>query len=116
MVSPAQGLSAWIMQRATGVVLVVVLGIHFWVLHYRDPMEIIVFEGVAVRLRTVLFMTVDVALLGLALYHGLGGLRNVFLDYRVGSNRSSLITGLLWLVGAVAFVYGVAALRAFASA
>jgi succinate dehydrogenase/fumarate reductase cytochrome b subunit len=51
--------------------------------------------------------------LGLALFHGLNGLRGILLEWRPLARRERLVTGALWLLGISAFGYGMLALWAF---
>lgn len=109
----AKGVWGWLLQRVTGVGLVVVLGVHLWVLHFAGDHAVLTVGGVAVRLRTLTYMVVDYSLLAFALYHGLYGLRSVLLDYTAGANAERRLTAALWVVGVVFFVYGAFALIPF---
>jgi succinate dehydrogenase hydrophobic anchor subunit len=56
---------------------------------------------------------VDFSLLGLVLYHGLNGMRNIFLEWPPAAHRAKAMTLGLWVLGVVTFVYGSWALLAF---
>jgi len=114
-VNGMKGVWAWLGQRVSGVVLVFLLGIHLWVLHFVDPGAGVVFQGVAIRLRSVFFIVVDLALLAFSLYHGLNGLRTVILDYSISEKAARKLTWVLTAVGVAAFVYGALGLMAFLS-
>ncbi|MHB9146366.1 MAG: succinate dehydrogenase/fumarate reductase transmembrane subunit [Symbiobacteriia bacterium] len=105
------GTSAWVLHRYTAALLILLLGAHFWVLHFVPANAIISFAGVAARLRQVLFWVIDYGLLLAGLYHGLNGLRNIALDYWPRVDR-----GLSWVLlaaGIAAAIYGGLALRVF---
>jgi succinate dehydrogenase / fumarate reductase membrane anchor subunit len=68
---------------------------------------------VNLRLSTLLYMVVDYGLLGIVLYHGLNGARNVLLDFTFGIRADRAISAFLLLVGVVAFLYGAVALTPF---
>ncbi len=107
------GTGVWAWQRLTGVFLVIFLGTHFWVAHYSSPSEVIAFMNVHVRVQSILFMLVDYALLALALFHGLNGLRMVLLDYGWWARRVRPLTVFLWVLGVAAFLLGAQTLSVF---
>ncbi|MBI5301867.1 MAG: succinate dehydrogenase, hydrophobic membrane anchor protein [Chloroflexi bacterium] len=93
-----QGVWAWIWQRITAVLLVVLLGTHLAVLHYVDENLSINFFGVAARFKSVLYLIIDSGLLVFGLYHGLNGVRNVLFDFVVDENKRRALTALMWIV------------------
>ncbi|MFQ6087810.1 MAG: hypothetical protein ACE5K0_02775 [Candidatus Methanofastidiosia archaeon] len=103
----------WFFQRLSGVLSVVLLGIHFWVTHFANLGEKIVFVGVQMRLSSFIFLSVDFLLLLLVVLHGLNGLRTVLLDFRFGQENIKFITWTLILVGILTFLFGVQVLQAF---
>lgn len=107
------GTVVWAWQRLTGVFLVIFLGTHFWVAHYSDPSQVIAFSSVHVRVQAALFTVIDYALLALALFHGLNGLRMVLLDYGWWAHRVRPLTIFLWIVGLAAFILGARTLSIF---
>lgn len=102
---------AWILQRITAVLLVVLVAIHFGIMHFIDPTAVITFGDSQMRLQSALYMVVDVGLLVLGLYHGLNGIRNIVLDYWPKSGR--VATWILTVIGIAAVGYGSMALAAF---
>ncbi|GBD11869.1 hypothetical protein HRbin23_01549 [bacterium HR23] len=117
----ALGVWPWLLQRLSALALILLLGVHIWVTHFADigkvtagqQEELVLFHLVGLRLRTLVFLLVDGALLGLALFHGLNGLRGVFLEWRLLSRWAGWVTLGLWGVGLSAFGYGLMALWAF---
>ena len=107
----SSGSWAWILHRFTAALLILLLGAHFWVLHFVPANAIITFGGVSARLQQVLFWIIDYGLLVTGLYHGLNGLRNVALDYWPRTNRSLAV--VLLIAGLAAAVYGAGALGVF---
>lgn len=112
----------WIIQRITGVVLVVLLAIHIGVNHFGNldkpgvstrERELIVFSDVAFRMGMVLWWVIDVALLAFVVYHGLNGIRNIALDLGVKRGGDRIVSSLLTVIGLVTFGFGIAALIAF---
>jgi len=83
----------WLFQRITAVLLIVVLGLHLWLANFGQA---------SASLRAVL----GVILLGLALFHGLNGVRTVILDFNVGFQGRKLVTVVLLLLGAASLLFG----------
>lgn len=74
------GYLAWILHRATGILLGVYLFLHIWVIHHLSQGEEAFNEVMAV-VQSPLFHLLEIGLLATVVYHGLNGLRVVFIDY-----------------------------------
>lgn len=109
----SSGAWAWLLQRITAVALLALLATHVIVLHWIRPEGAISFGTVTLRLQTMLYMVIDYGLLAFGLYHGLNGVRNVLLDFTFGLRAEKAISTGLFIIGAVAFVYGAWALTPF---
>lgn len=109
----SRGAVAWLLQRLTGVLLLLTLFIHIWVLHFANVGQVISYDNVASRLITAFFVIVDSSLLALLLYHGLNGVRNVIFDYSIGLKAERAVNWVLIIVGLATFVYGLNALLPF---
>jgi succinate dehydrogenase / fumarate reductase membrane anchor subunit len=83
----------WLLQRVSAVLLIIVLGVHLWLSNFGQA---------SASLRAILGVT----LLGLALFHGLNGVRTVVLDFDVGIQGRKFTTMLLLLLGAVSLLFG----------
>lgn len=103
----------WFLQRLSAVLLVLVLSLHLYQVHYAELGKPILFTGVALRLKNILLLTVDSSLLFLGLFHGLNGLRAVLLDYSFFYKYERQIAWLLTLIGLLFFIWGVRGLWAF---
>jgi succinate dehydrogenase / fumarate reductase, membrane anchor subunit len=83
----------WLFQRVSAVLLVVILGVHLWLANFGQASS---------SLRAVL----GVVLLGLALFHGLNGVRTVIFDFNIGVQGRKFTTMLLLLLGVVSLLFG----------
>ncbi|MFQ5838502.1 MAG: hypothetical protein ACE5HJ_06940 [Thermoplasmata archaeon] len=103
----------WVMQRITGVFLVVLLFLHVIWLHFVDPESVLMVADVRLRLQALLFGVTDSLLLGFTVFHGMNGMRSVLYDY-VGSSllRKAISWGLI-AAGSLLFVYGLWAFLPF---
>lgn len=85
----------WVLQRITAVLLVVFLGLHLWASNFTADW-------------TTLFRAlVDLALLALALFHGLNGVRTVVLDFGPGLQGRRFLSASLAMLGIAGFLFGV---------
>ncbi|MGQ0548153.1 MAG: hypothetical protein ACT4PY_00570 [Armatimonadota bacterium] len=86
----------WLLQRASGLLLVLLVGIHVGVQHglFRVP------------LRRTMLIGVDWLLLAVVLYHGLNGVRTVAYDYIHRRPAQRMVDWALWIAGLVLFFYG----------
>ncbi len=96
----------WFLQRVSSVGLIVVLLFHMVVLHYVVSSAEITLDNTQERLKSFLFIIVDSLLLGLGLFHGLNGVRNVAYDYFPKPGTRKVISNMLLIVGVIVFVWG----------
>ena len=85
----------WILQRVTAILLVVFLGVHIWVSNFSTNW--------AAFLRAM----IDLSLLGLAIFHGLNGVRTIVLDFGLGLQGRRYLSVSLVMLGFAAFLFGV---------
>jgi len=108
------GFWPWFFQRVSGVLLIFLLAVHIWMGHFSGlravidgrQEELVLFSIVQQRLAQGLFIFVDFSLLGLVLYHGLNGMRNILLEWPAAARRAKAMTLGLWALGAGTFAYG----------
>jgi len=108
-----QGFWPWVLQRLTGLILVVGLAVHFWVLHFAIERPV-TFDKVLERLRYPGWVLFDLLLLVAAIYHGLNGLWAIILDYAPNDLSKRVVGLVLWIVGIVTLLIGVHVLAGFA--
>jgi succinate dehydrogenase hydrophobic anchor subunit len=75
------------------VLLVAILGVHLWLANFGQA---------SASLRAIL----GVILLGLALFHGLNGVRTVIFDFNVGVQGRKFTTMVLLLLGVLSLLFG----------
>jgi succinate dehydrogenase / fumarate reductase, membrane anchor subunit len=109
------GLWPWILQRATGAVLLVVVSVHLAFWHYRHPhSEAISASGVAGG-SSAFWVFWGGLLGGLCLFHGLNGLRGILYDYGLGEKHGRWITATLCILGCLALAWVLYNLSLFAA-
>ncbi len=108
----------WWIQRLSGLLLFILLGLHFFVMHFKGFAG---FEGVGLNglaqdpergfaaLRSMasqpLYKAEALLFAFLAIYHGLGGFRMVFLDFSLSNRTQRLIFWVFFLLGAGLFLW-----------
>ena len=88
---------AWLFMRLSGLALLVLALGHLVIMHLTHNVDKIDFFFVAGRYRLWVWRLYDLALLLLALLHGMNGLRTIAEDYLKGAAR-------LWARGLIAFL------------
>ncbi len=97
----------WLFQRISAFVLLIVLGLHIWFLHYAHGGEVLRYSEIIQRLGTPVFVALDVLLLAFGLYHALYGVYSVFLDFGFGFKARVVVFCLLIIAGMSFLGFGV---------
>jgi len=114
--SRGSGTTGWLLQRVSGLVLVVLVILHYFLMHV-DPDRGHTFKSVYEAFTHPVwgpwFKTLDLTMLALGLWHGLNGTWNVIRDFKLPPIWHVVLLGVL-VIGGVAFgVLGVATIMAF---
>lgn len=89
------GSKSWVIQRITGLALVVLMIGHYILMHYT-PESGHTYQAVLERMQYPWYRIIDLTFLVLAMYHGLNGVWNIFRDYKLKSwAKLSIIAGLV---------------------
>ena len=106
------GAGRWLIQRVSGIALLIMLLVHFWVTHNTAGGEI-TYETVMQRLSQPYWKIYNLTFLVLCLYHGLNGGWTILEDYfQKGWLRVTLF-GLVLVVGLYLLVQGSLTIMAF---
>lgn len=104
----------WLLQLITGLVLVVMLGLHMAVQHLDSILAFfgyaagdpVAYAAVVQRAQATSWTVFYIVFLALALYHGLYGLRAILLELSLSPPAGRVLTGILTVVGIAAFGFG----------
>lgn len=77
---------AWLLQRVTGLGLVLYVFLHIGVISTAQ-LGAATFDGVLAVLQTPFFVVLDLLLAAAVLYHGLNGVRVILIDLGIGISR-----------------------------
>ena len=102
----------WYLQRFTGILLLIGLAVHFWVLHFANKTGEYIYKDVAERLSSPSWKAFYIVFLVVVIYHAMVGVRMVAFDFRLPSPIRKLFSLGLLIVGVALFVWGLNSLLA----
>jgi len=102
-----EGVGLWLLKIITGLLVVVVLSIHFIINHAVAPGGLLSYQDI-LRYYTVWIVPVmEGIFLVVVVTHSLTGLRSIFLDLNPSPKVSKVLDTILVVLGAVAIIYGI---------
>jgi succinate dehydrogenase hydrophobic anchor subunit len=102
----------WLLKIITGVLVVLILGVHLVVNHLVSPDGLLTFQQVVVYLSNPWVALMEGTFLVLAVFHALLGVRSVILDLHPSVRMIRGMDIVFSIVGVVAIIYGIWLLRA----
>ena len=106
----------WLMQRVTGLTLVVLLALHTIIAHYTLPPEGLTYDWVAQRLSDPLWKLTYLFFLILCVYHGLNGIWMIIQDYVHKDGLRIFIFGALAMLALIMLSIGSITIISFPAA
>jgi succinate dehydrogenase membrane anchor subunit len=103
-------------QVVSGAALLLLLGLHMIAQHFVVPTGLRDYASVIDWLGSPVVVFLEVAFLVVVTYHALIGVRAILFDFGFSGRTARLITNVLWVVGIVTVVYGVALFAAILNA
>jgi succinate dehydrogenase hydrophobic anchor subunit len=97
--------SAWAWQVRTGVVLIVLLGLHFVANHFIAKGGLRDFAAVADYLRNPVILALEVLFLLAVTTHALLGVRSIALDFGPSGRAQTVLSRVLAVVGVLTVAY-----------
>lgn len=89
------GSLSWILQRITGLILLVIMIAHYILMHY-SPESGHTYDAVLTRMQSSWYRVLDLTFVVLAIYHGMNGIWSIFRDYKLKSWQTiSILTGII---------------------
>ena len=98
---------SWILQAFTGVLLVVLLGLHMVVQHFVVEGGLRNYQQVVEYLSNPFVFLLEVAFLIVVTWHALLGVRAIILDLGLKSATERRVTAFLSIVGVLTVAYGI---------
>lgn len=98
---------SWILQALTGVLLLVLLGLHMVVQHFVVKGGLRDYQQVVAYLSNPFVFLLEVAFLIIVTWHALLGVRAIILDLGLKPATERKVTAMLSIVGVVTIAYGI---------
>lgn len=99
------GSKSWVLQRITGIILVVFTIGHYILMHYQ-PDNGKTFEAVLGRMQSPWYRLIDLVFVTFAMYHGLNGVWNIFRDFKLKYWAKVTLLTLLIVFGLAFLLWG----------
>jgi succinate dehydrogenase / fumarate reductase membrane anchor subunit len=96
----------WYLQRFSGILLLIGLAVHFWVLHFANKTGEYIYKDVAERLSNPSWKAFYIVFLVVVIYHAMVGLRMVIFDFRIPNSLRRLVSIGLLIAGVILFLWG----------
>lgn len=100
------GSKSWVIQRVTGIALVILMIGHYILMHY-NPDSGHTYQAVLNRMSYSWYRIIDVSFLILGMYHGLNGVWGIFRDYKLKTWQNYTIVSLLLIFGLAFLAWGI---------
>jgi succinate dehydrogenase / fumarate reductase membrane anchor subunit len=101
----------WLSQAISGILLVLLLGMHWVAQHYLAAGGLRTYAEVVSYLENPLVLVLEAVFLAVATYHALLGVRAVLMDLSPGDRWVRLLDACLIITGIVTLFYGINLLR-----
>lgn len=96
----------WLLQRCTGIILVLLLAVHMFLTHFVSPQDPITLQSIHNRMNIPAVVMVNYLLLFLGLFHGLYGLQVVIMDMVPRKLNPKVVGAILTIMGIYLGVVG----------
>ena len=96
----------WLYKLLAGVVIVVLLGVHFVVNHLLAPGGLLTYADILRYYSNPIVPAMEIAFLVFVVTHSFIGIRSIFLDLNPSPQLIRIVDWGLVLLGAVAILYG----------
>ena len=97
---------AWLYMRVSGLLLILMVLVHFGIMHLYYGVEHIDFSVVAARYGTPFWRVYDLVLVLLAVTHGMNGAKMILDDYVHPRSWRTAILCVVWAIGFIFLVMG----------
>ena len=106
--TPRSGENSWwyLVKIVTGVLLVVLLGIHLVVNHFIGQHGLLTYADIVAYYQNPIIPIMEICFLAVVVLHSLTGLRGIILDLKPSRTILQVMDTLMVIVGVAAVAYG----------
>ena len=104
--SRTSGSTSWVVQRISGIVLVIVMIGHYILMHY-SPESGHSYDAVLARMQSSWYRVLDLTFVVLGMYHGLNGVWGIFRDYKMKPWQSITVFSIILVLGLAFTLWGI---------
>lgn len=101
-----EGIWLWLIKITAGLLVIVVLGIHFVINHAVAPGGLLSYQDVINYYNVPIVPIMEFIFLVVVITHALLGLRSILLDLNPTPRIRKVLDGVLLLLGATGMIYG----------
>jgi len=102
-----EGALLWLYKTVAGLLIVVVLGVHFVVNHLVAPGGLLSYRDVILYFQNPWVVAMEIAFLVFVISHSLIGLRSILLDLNPSESVLKTANAVLLVLGTGAILYGI---------
>lgn len=103
---PQESAWLWLAKIVAGLMLVVIMGIHFWVNHLVAPGGLLSYSDVLAYYQNPVIVLMEIVFLAFVVTHALLGIRSILLDLNPSRRALRWIDTALFTLGIAAIGYG----------
>jgi len=104
---PREGAWLWLFKIVAGLLIVVLLGVHFIINHLVAPSGLLSYADVVAYYNNPLIVAMEIFFLVFVVSHALVGMRSIILDLNPSDRTLRLVDVFLVLLGSVSILYGI---------
>lgn len=101
-----EGVWLWLLKIIAGLLVIVVLGIHFVINHAVAPGGLLTYEDVIRYYKVPIVPIMEIFFLIVVVAHAILGFRGIVLDLNPGQKLQRVIDWIFMIAGVIAVVYG----------
>jgi|Deesub1362A_J573_1020465.scaffolds.fasta_scaffold00240_9 succinate dehydrogenase cytochrome b556 subunit len=95
----------WFFQMISGILLLILVAGHLFATHFASK-EALEYSNVVARLSSAPIKAIYILFLLIVVYHGINGMRAIFLDLTLSERARQIVNGGALVIGMITFIYG----------
>jgi succinate dehydrogenase / fumarate reductase membrane anchor subunit len=104
---PRETSTLWMLKAFTGILIIVILGVHFVVNHIIGENSLLTYQDIVKYYTNPIVPLMEIAFVIFVVSHSLIGLRGIILDLKPSLGTTKVLDWAFVILGTVAVVYGI---------